>query len=301
MDRTRNPGPGPCRKPNFFILGAGKCGTTTLYDCLRRHPGIFLPAVKEPSFFCESFQVVANPVDYFRLFQDVDQEEAVGEASHVYMSNPSSAGVLCTLFPEARFVVILRNPVDRAYSLYHHMRRTGYERAPSFEKALRAEEQRVASRSFSKKCRHYYWNYLYFRSGLFGSQIERFFSLFDPGQFHFLTLDQLRGDPEASFQAIFRFLGVDPGFQPGLFFQNKGATARMPFFLRPFVTGSLLRRSPWLVARGQVLLEKFFYKDIPPMRQATRTELQRRYRPDLQKLKALTGLALEPESRSERV
>lgn len=288
-------GPNVCHKPNFFILGAGKCGTTSLFNSLRQHPEIFLPSMKEPTFFCDQFQVVTNPVDYFRLFDSVLQEKAVGEASHAYMTNPSSARVLQALFPEARFVVILRNPVDRAYSLYHHMRRTGFEKASSFEKALQAEEKRVRSPSFPKKCRHYYCNYLYFRSGLFGAQIERFFALFDPAQFHFLTLDQFRAEPGVSLRQIFSFLDVNTDFQPELSMQNPGKTLRAPLLMRPLAGSRLLRRFPGLAAFGLRLLEKILLKQIPPMQPDTRQQLQLSYRGDLQKIYHLTGLSLNDD------
>lgn len=90
------------RLPNFFILGAAKSGTTSLHFYLKQHPEIFLSPEKEPTFFCEGFQVVKNPIDYFQLFDSVGDEKVIGEASHVYLSNPSTARVLAALFPKAK-------------------------------------------------------------------------------------------------------------------------------------------------------------------------------------------------------
>ena len=127
-------------KPNFFILGAGRSGSTFLWDLLRQHPNIFLTSPKEPNFFCKPYQGIKNPIDYFELFDSVSDEAIRGEASHAYLSNPTTAKVLKALFPESKFVVILRNPADRAYSLYHWMRRNGLEYINTFEAALEAED-----------------------------------------------------------------------------------------------------------------------------------------------------------------
>jgi hypothetical protein len=108
--------------PNLFILGSGKCGTTTLYDIISEHPEISVSKIKEPSFFCSHFQVIKNPIEYFNLF--TPPARYLAEASHVYFSNPETATVLRDLFPEAKFLIILRAPKARAQSLYQHMRRT---------------------------------------------------------------------------------------------------------------------------------------------------------------------------------
>lgn len=282
-------------KPNFFILGAAKSGTTSLYHYLGRHPEVFMSPVKEPSFFCEGFQVVTSAVDYFRLFDGVGAEKRIGEASHVYLTNPSTAGVLKALFPAARFVVILRNPADRAYSLYHHMRRNGYEWAGSFEKALELEERRWRSERFRRTCPQYFYNFLYFRSGLYGQQLARYFSLFDKRQFHVMTLDELKSDPLGSLRGILEFLKVDPDFSPMLRVHNEGTrTALVPqlqYFFRCKVTRPrFLKRLGWSVVRRVNRMK------IPPIRAETRGALLRRYASDLERLAELTGVGFPQPS-----
>jgi len=245
--------------------------------------------VKEPSFFCDGFRVVNSAVDYFTLFDGVGAEKRIGEASHVYLTNPSTAGVLKALFPTARFVVILRNPADRAYSLYHHMRRKGYEWAGSFEKALELEEKRWRSERFRRTCPQYFYNFLYFRSGLYGQQIERYFSLFDKTQFHVLTLDELKSDPVGSLRGVLELLEVDPDFSPTLRVHNEGArTALVPqlqYFFRSKVTRPrLLKRLGWSIVRRVNRMK------IPPIRAETREALLRRYASDLERLAELTGI-----------
>jgi hypothetical protein len=278
--------------PNFFILGAAKSGTTSLYAYLAQHPDIFLSPVKEPSFFCEGFQVVKNPIDYFRLFDSVRNEKVIGEASHVYLSNPSTASVLAALFPQAKFVVIFRNPADRAYSLYHHMRRFGYENIGTFEKALLAEEHRMSSSRFRETCPQYFYNFLYFRSGLFGEQIERYLSLFARDQFHFLTLEELKQDPMAALTAILKFLDVSLEFRLRLEVMNRGLTARVPWL--QYFWRTKVKYPQRLRTRGLRILDQVNLKAIPPMKEETRKELLVRYEDDLRKLYDLTGVRLHP-------
>jgi hypothetical protein len=288
-------------KPNFFILGAAKCGTTSLYAYLKQHPQIFMSPVKEPSFFCESFQVVNNAIDYFKLFDGVREETVIGEASHVYFSNPATAGVLKTLFPQACFVVILRNPADRAYSLYHHMRRYGFEYAASFERALEMEEARVASDRFKDNCPQYIYNYFYFRSGRFGEQVQRYLELFDRQQFHFLTLDQLKADPEASIRGICDQLELDSTVAINTRVHNAGNLTRRygkpQYIWRTRLFPMLRKRKRFKTCEWIIrLLDRINVMPVPPMNPTTRSALTERYATDLEKLESLTGIAFPADS-----
>jgi hypothetical protein len=208
--------------PNFFILGAGRCGSTTLYSMLRQHPQIFMPKIKEPSFFCSYFQVVKDPISYFNLFNPTEEQIAIGEASHVYLSNPESAKVIHALIPNAKFILIFRNPTERAYSLYQWARKGKHEPLGSFEEAIEAEEQRHSSAEFFQNCPHYFWNFMYVRSSYFHLQWERYLRFYSLGQFFPLSLNELVSDPLLWIQRIYDFLGVDRSFAPNVEHQNIG-------------------------------------------------------------------------------
>ena len=201
--------------PNLFILGAGKCGTTSLHFLLGRHPEIHLNAIKEPTFFCSYFQVIKNPADYFRLF-DSDKKYRV-DSSHAYMSNPETPAMISALFPDAKFIVIMRSPKQRAYSLYRHMRRMLHpdglpvEDLATFEDALNAEGDRLNSFTFAHDCRQYFWNFMYCNSTFYDVQLERYLNLYDSRQFCFLTLADLAKRPVETCQALAKFLDVDSG------------------------------------------------------------------------------------------
>lgn len=200
-------------KPDFFILGAGRCGSTTLYHMLRQHPQIFMPRVKEPSYFGSYFQVIKDPVSYFALFNPRRGERAIGEASHMYLTNPESAGLIHTLLPQARFILIFRNPTDRAYSLYQWTRKAGYEPL-TFEAAVEAEDARFADPAFFRNCPQYFWNFMYLRSSYFHLQWARYLALFPADRFFALSLGELSADPLLWIQRLYRFLDVDGRFCP---------------------------------------------------------------------------------------
>lgn len=207
--------------PNFFILGAGKCGTTSLYHALKQHPEIHLSAIKEPCFFSSGFQAVSNPIEYFRLFPEMEGKTRYGEASHSYFSSLETAPVLRQLFPEAKFILILRNPVHRAHSLFQHMKRNGHESLATFELALEEEEIRFSDPLFRMNCPQYFWNYMYFRSSRYDLQFENYLRHFPGGQFFILTLGEWNCDPAYWQREIFTFLGVDSSIRVSTEPQNQ--------------------------------------------------------------------------------
>lgn len=237
------------KKPNFFLLGAGRSGSTYLFNLLKQHPDIFLSSPKEPSFFCESFQVIKNPVDYFELFESAGDAKIRGEASHVYLSNPKTPRLINLLFPNARFLIILRNPADRAHSLYQWMRRFGHEPLETFEQALDAEGERYQSDAFKQNAPHYFYNSMYFRSGLYGQQIKRYYDIFPEEQFLILKFDEFISRPRHHLKAIFKFLEVDKTFTVGLNVKkNQGAKS----LFKPEIRDALMRE----FKSDQLLLER---------------------------------------------
>ena len=208
--------------PNLFVLGAGKCGTTSLHQVLAEHPLIHMSAIKEPSFFCSYFQVVKNPIDYFALFQTTRAVAYRGESSHVYFSNPETAAVLRGLFPDARFILILRDPAKRAYSLFRHMRTHNLESEPSFHRALLLEPER---RTFNyTRFPHYPWNFFYIDSSRYDVQFARYLEYFPRRQFVVVSLAELVKEPQHTLRRIFDFLELPMGEGMALPHLNSGGT-----------------------------------------------------------------------------
>lgn len=276
----------PIVKPNFFILGAAKSGTTFLYNTLTNHPEIYFPWEKEPSFLSYHFDKHINGTSkYFELFDDVKDEKSIGEASPNYLPDPTSPRILKGLFPNAKFIITLRNPADRAYSLYINLRRYGHEHINTFAKALLAEEARMNCPKF-KENHQYFYHFLYFHSGLFGEQIKRYFDLFSPEQFHIITLEQLKTDFEVTIKNILTFLEVNPSYtlKPGN--QHKGHDVRL---LPLQIFKRKLPRQYRKYLDPLVSLNKTNVKPIDPEIKAT---LMKKYASDLALLYKLTNLEL---------
>jgi hypothetical protein len=197
--------------PNFLIIGAMKSGTTALYYYLEQHPQIYMSPVKEPNFFCAGGQEssdsksVTDIEAYRDLFKDVSAEKAVGEASHCYLYEPEAAARIQLHVPDAKLLAILRNPVDRAYSHFLHMVRSGIEPLSDFAQAIRKEETgAIQARSFQD----------YIGRGRYHEQLKRYFDAFDREQIRIYLYEDLSDAPLDTLQDTFRFLGVDDSFVP---------------------------------------------------------------------------------------
>ena len=221
--------------PNLFILGAAKSGTTSLWTLLGKHPDIQASHPKEPSFFCSYFQDTSNPVEYFSLFDNSKKYRL--DSSHVYLTNPESSIVISDLFPAAKFIVILRKPELRSYSLYRHMRRfrhadgEPYELINDFYQALVLEDERFVSDDFFKNCRQYFWNFMYCRSSMFDEQLSRYFQYYGWKNFFITTLGEFSRDPLNLMKSISDFLEIDAGplqTQDGWHFNRDPQSTFMP-------------------------------------------------------------------------
>jgi len=196
--------------PTFFLLGAGRCGTTSLARALDQHPEIHMARSKEPTFLASTFRVVTDPARYLEEFAVTDRVRASGDASHTYFSDPHSPGIIREFFPDARFVLILRDPTERALALYSLTRTLGYERFGTFERALEAEDVRFASERFRARCNGSFWDYMYVRSGLYGTLLSRYLEHFERDRFFITTLDELLADVPGTLNAIADHVGVAP-------------------------------------------------------------------------------------------
>jgi len=285
--------------PNFFIVGAGKAGTTSLWEYLKQHPQIAMPAElrhKEPCFFSAHYPYRPNLETYLGLFADAAGKKAIGESSHAHLTSPESAEFIKMTYPDAKIIIILRNPVERAFSLYQWMLRDGYEWLYPFEKALSAEDKRLKDEHFEYHAPHYYYNYLYYHSGLYSEQVLRYTERFPKEQIKILLFDDLKSDAIRLIQELYRFLEVDPYFIPQLKIHNKAQTplfvskqyffrTRMPILLKQCYVPKPIRK--WLtqsIIAMNISLGKYRSLKLNP---ATRHDLLNRYQDDIDKTSQL--------------
>src|SRR5215210_1543732 len=196
--------------PNFLIIGAMKSGTTALYYYFEQHPEIYMSPVKEPNFF--SSQEQENAADtvtqigtYQHLFRGASGEKAIREASHSYLYEPSAAAEIRRYVPEAKLIAILRSPIDRAYSHFLHMVRSGTEPLDDFAQVLREEEAGIHKERIFQD---------YIGRGLYYNQLKRYFGTFPREQIRVYLYEDLTDAPVSTVQDTFRFLKVDDSFVP---------------------------------------------------------------------------------------
>ena len=195
--------------PNFFIVGTPKAGTTALYNYLRQHPDIYLPECKEPHFFSyvgESLPEWGIPEieAYKQLFNSARGGQVIGEASTWYLYSSTAAEQIHRLLPDSKIIVVLRQPVERAYSSWSFRLQCGWEPIQNFEQAIEAELSRIQS-GFS-------WDFHYLNTGFYYSQLKRYFDLFRRDQIKVYLQEDLKADTAALMQDIFRFLEVDDSY-----------------------------------------------------------------------------------------
>jgi hypothetical protein len=296
--------------PNFFLVGASRSGTTSLWHHLRQHPQVHMPttlAGKEPSFFCDLTPPWALDYrtydSYLTLFARGRGYTAVGDASTGYLVAPESAGRIHERYPHARIIITLRNPVQRAYSLYRFLCYWGMETSTSFEKALDREPSRLGNEAFQRETALLYYAFLYFNSGLYSSQIERYYSLFGRDRVQVVLFDDLKEDAVQVAGELYRFLDVAPDYQPEVPPQNG---SEFPLSIRvqrllcrdwnahPLSPRKPIRRRDRLhypTAIGiNVLLGRYRSSEMSP---ETRRKLTNRFRDDIEKTAALIGRNLD--------
>jgi sulfotransferase family protein len=210
---------GVARVPDFFIVGHPKCGTTALYEMLKRHPQIFMPERKEPRFFASDLPSPYQPrpsgapaetyEDYLALFAAARPEQLVGEASTAYIWSATAARLIAEAQPAARIIVVLREPASFLRSLHLQLLQHRSEQEPSLRKAIALEEQRRQGRKLTQVNERWPKVLMYTERVRYVEQLRRFHALFPREQVLVLLYDDLRADNAGALRTVQRFLGVE--------------------------------------------------------------------------------------------
>ncbi len=287
------------KRPNFFIVGAARSGTTAVWWYLKQNPQVFMPSDalnKEPAFFSDMSQKMTSE-DYLALFQDAStKNKLIGEASTAYLTDHRAAQRIKDFNPNAKIIIILRNPAERAYSLYNWMVQEGYEYATSFEKALYIEEKRVNKRIPNFWEPQYYWNYMYYRSGLYYGQVKNYLDYFGVNNL-ILKFEDFINQPEDNFKKVCDFLGICP-IEPKLKAHNISRSvysSQMQFVLRK-LNNNYIRIQKILGIQANSKLSRDFViylcqkrQKPPPISKEIRTKLLRRYETYIYELAKITN------------
>jgi hypothetical protein len=277
--------------PDFFIVGAPKAGTTSLFHYLQSHPKIFMCPLKEPNYFAYE-EISRNKLyykqksvktlpEYEELFINAGQQQVIGEASVSYLFYPGTAAHIKELIPRAKIIIILRNPADRAFSHYLMDKRLGYIRA-SFEDVIYKNKN-------LKNILLYYQQYV--DLGFYFAQVNRYIQSFLPEQIKIFVFEELSQNFSHVIKSTLQFLGVSDEYVPEVYkrinvhAESKNALIR---FLYPV---SLLRKTfnrllplKWQMSLKQSLFE---LDEKPEIRKETRDHLNSLYRNSIEALETL--------------
>jgi len=190
--------------PNFFIVGAPRCGTTSLYEYVNQTQGVFMCPIKEPNHFSVNVnpntklsKLIRNETEYLELFKEVKDEIAIGEASPTYLWDPKAGQLIHDANPDARIIMMLRDPVARAYSHYLLLVGLGFETSTfedSIKKALDAKPDYSGS---------------ILETGLYYEQVKKYYEIFDRKQIKIIIFEEFISDTWKSVKEVLEFLGVN--------------------------------------------------------------------------------------------
>lgn len=194
--------------PDFFIVGAPKAGTTSLYRYLRNHPDIYMSPAKEPNYFSYSDIAAQNLYyrergveslqDYEKLFVRVSSHKAIGEASVSYLYYPEVALRIKNAIPDAIIIILLRNPVDRGFSHFLMDKKLGY--------ISLVFEDVIFKRVQHKNIDLYYQQYI--ELGLYHEQVKRYIDTFGKNRVKIVLTEDMKEDTAKVLHSVFEFLGV---------------------------------------------------------------------------------------------
>jgi len=212
------------RRPDLFIVGAPKTGTTSLYEYLRGHPQVFMCPVKEPRYFAPDLAIESAGHDlvygrdearYLALFEDATTQKRLGEASVRYIYSDQAPALIREFAPRPFVVVGLRDPVELIYALHNQSVSEGIEPLTDFEAALAAEPARLRGENLPADMPALHL--VYVERGKLAPRLKAWRETFGADRVHVFVFEDLVRDPQTVFRALLEFLEVDPDYRPPAF------------------------------------------------------------------------------------
>lgn len=189
--------------PNFFIIGAPRAGTTTLYEYLKKILLVYMSPLKEPQYFSpncsltDGLRRIVDRDEYLCLFKGVQNEKVIGEASTSYLWDPKSAELIYHDIPNAKIICILRDPIQRAFSHYRIHLRSNFEKQ-TFHEAIMKINDHFDPHTTNR----------YLHAGLYSEQIQRYLNLFGKNQVKIIIFEEFIKNPKEVVEDILKFLDI---------------------------------------------------------------------------------------------
>lgn len=280
--------------PKLFLIGAPKCGTTSLASWLSCHPGIFMCTPKEPDYYAPD---VASSIEaetlaaYQALFANALPGQVLGEASTTYLRSRMAVPAILRDTPDARLVVCLRHPVDFAISAHAQLVRTGREPESDFVRAWALQETRRIAPS-PRSANHNPADLLYREMSMLGAQVGRLLEVARREQVAFVLLEDIRCDPGGVYRTVLAHAGVADDGRQEFPVYNERRTPRSRAVARASHFGSALRRRlgiPHGLGLGRMLNRVNETASVAGPDPAFRAVLLETFREDIHLLAKLTG------------
>jgi hypothetical protein len=286
------------KKPDFFIVGAAKCGTSAMYTFLAQHPEIYMSPEKEPHFLESDMKLSSNTKTlewYLSLFQGAGNEKRIGEASPSYLYSRTAPAEIKAFNDNARIIIIIRNPVEMLYSVYYQRLYAGFENIKDFEEAIYTNSD--SAKRFRAKVEKKIGMYLpeYLEVPKYSEQIKRYLKSFGWGKVHIIVYDDFKKNNEETYRKVLTFLDVDGSFRPDfkIVNANKRLRSRMAGNIiknSPKSLANFVRKIPFLYSVKQKIDSlNYVFFERPEMNAAVKLKLKQEFAPDVERLSTLLG------------
>lgn len=299
-------------RPNLFIVGQPKSGTTALHYFLHQHPDVYMCREKEPLFFCKDFHEEGyafhgrnryfrfiKEEDYLSLFYNNKSAGTVGECSTHYLYSKVAANEIYKFNRDAKIIIMLRNPVDFIYSYHSHVFIKTYEDVEDFEKALYLEDERRQGKKIPPRV--YIPSFLYYSERIkYAEHVKRFYDLFDKSNIRVIIYEDFKENNLKVYKDTLEFLRIDVDFVPDFRMVNvnrKPRNKKLNYFAHNFLLKQLVRKV--LTSRNYYIFKDIIKRIIlkeeqrPQMNPLLREELMKKYGPEMLKIGDLLNIDLE--------
>jgi len=301
------------RKPNLFVVGNPKSGTSALHYMLAQHPQIYMSPVKEPLFFSKDiieeidafykgkqFAPYRELADYLSLFSAAKDEKILGESTTQYLYSKVAAQEIFNFNPQAKIIIVLREPVAFLHSLHSQLLVEPAETVEDFETALSLEPQRRAGKNLPPFTQ---WpgKFLYSERVKYYDQVVRYYNVFDKQQIKVIIYDDFKKDNAGVYKDILKFLNVDTNFVPNFAQANvskRPRSIKLSFWITHY---SLTKKAIKLLSTRRfyqkikdIVKDNILMKKEPrrPLDPALRTKLMIKYKPEVVKISKFLGIDL---------
>ena len=299
-------------KPNLFLVGQPKSGTTALHDFLGQHPEIYMASIKEPHFFCQDFHQESDRYHQKRLFFDFREQDSylklfapansakiLGESSTNYLYSEVAAREIYNFNPESKIVIILREPVDFLYSLHSHYVKFTEENEEDFARALVLESLRTQGKAVSPRVTSP--SYLYYSQRIkYYQQVKRYYDLFEPSQIKIILFEDFKQDNAKVYREILDFLGVDTNFTPEYKIVNTNKEVKFKA-LNNLANNQTIKNITKTIFSQEFnefvrdkIIEKLFWSEAPKPSLAKKNKIQlmQKFKPEVIKISELIKVDL---------